>query len=255
MLELAVDPTARPVEVTWVFYAREEIARAESGLRELIELRPDLVSADVAVLAEPTGGSVEAGCQGSMRIGVTLRGRRAHTARPFMGVNAIHRAGALIQRVAGYLPRVAAVDGITFTEQLQVVKVEGGVAANVVPDEARVTLNHRVAPDRDRESAWASVLSFLSDVIDDGDDVVLEDWAPAAPPSLDSPDLARLVTLSGGNVRGKVGWTDVATFHESGIPAANFGAGDPTLAHHPDEAVSESELDDFATVLRQWLAG
>ena len=254
MLELAKEATTRSAEITWVFYAREEIARAESGLTEIYELRPDLMVGDVAILAEPTGGAVEAGCQGSMRVEITLYGRRAHTSRPFTGSNAIHRAGSLIERVASYVPRSVEIDGVTFTEQLQVVNVAGGVASNVVPDEVRVVLNHRVAPDRTRAQAETSLRGLLEDCLYDGDLFDVTDFAPPTPPSLDDPRLQRLVELTGETARAKVGWTDVATFYERGVPATNFGAGDPLLAHRSDEYVTRSELDTFAATLKAWLA-
>ena len=253
MLELALEATPRPIEVTWVFYAREEIARSESGLVEVAELRPDLLAADVAVLGEPTDGAVEAGCQGSMRVAITLRGERAHTARPHRGRNAIHRLAGLLERVAGYEPRVVEIDGVTYVEQLQAVAVEGGVASNVVPDVARVVLNHRVAPDRDRASAQAWLTSYLDDVVEDTDQIEFLDWAPPAAPSLSNERLGALVALSGREVSAKVGWTDVATFTERGVPATNFGVGDPLLAHTNGEVVSEAQLDEYARVLGAWL--
>src|SRR6202522_1124765 len=148
MLDLATTTPAPSLDLTWCFYACEEVGRAESGLRALWQQRPDLLTGDAAILGEPTGAVVEAGCQGTMRVRVTLRGVRAHTARPFTGRNAIHRVAPLLQRVADWPGRAVVLDGCTYAEQLQAVAVEGGVAANVVPDEARVTLNHRYAPDR-----------------------------------------------------------------------------------------------------------
>ena len=250
MLELAKDTSKRTFDITWVFYAREEIARSESGLLEIAQLRPDLLQADAAIVAEPTGGAVEAGCQGTLRLGLTVQGLRAHTARPFTGRNAIHRLGAAINQVAQYEPRVAVVDGIAFTEQLQVVSVGGGIAPNVVPDSATLVLNHRVAPDRSRDQAVSAVREYLGDLLEDEDVLEVLDWAPAAPPSLTHPVIQSLVAASGQPARAKVGWTDVATLHEMGIPATNFGAGDPLLAHRSDEFVTESELSDFATTLR-----
>ena len=253
MLELATYPAPRSVEVTWVFYAREEIARTQSGLLEIAELRPDLLDADAAVLGEPTGGVVEAGCQGTLRMRIEVRGARAHTARPFTGRNAIHRIGKLIERVADYTPRHAMIDGVTYVEQLQVVEVSGGVAANVVPDSATCTLNHRVAPDRTLDAAVESLRTFLGEALEEGDHFDVADWAPPSPPSMDSERLKALVALTHRPVRAKVGWTDVATFHGMGIPAANFGAGDPLLAHRGDEFVTLQELDEFAVVLGKWL--
>jgi len=253
MLELALDPTPTSVEVTWIFYAREEISRSESGLMEILELRPDLLLGDAAVLGEPTNGFVEAGCQGTLRVNVVVRGKRAHTSRPFTGRNAIHRAGDVILRVASYEPRVAEIDGVKYTEQLQAVGVDGGVAPNVVPDSATVTLNHRVAPDRTKDEAASWLREFLGEFIEEGDDFIVADWAPSAPPSLNNVRLESLVRLTGSPALGKVGWTDVATFQELNIPATNFGAGDPLLAHRSDEFVTLAQLDEFARVLRSWL--
>jgi succinyl-diaminopimelate desuccinylase len=253
MLELASTPTPRSVEVTWVFYAREEISRSDSGLLEIAELRPELLDADAAILAEPTNGRVEAGCQGTLRVSVEMSGARAHTARPFTGRNAIHRLGDVITKVASYEPRTAVIDGIEFTEQLQVVDISGGVAPNVVPDRALCTLNHRVAPDRSKDEAFEWLTVFLGDVTDDGDDIRLIDWAPSSPPLMSNERLASLVALTNEAPEGKVGWTDVATFAELKIPATNFGAGDPLLAHRSDEFVTLSQLDWFAEVLSAWL--
>lgn len=254
MLAVARDESPRASEVTWIFYAREEIARSESGLSELVELRPELVQGDVAILGEPSGGRVEAGCQGTLRVQVVLAGARAHTARPFTGRNAIHRLGAVIARIASYVPRVVDIDGVRYTEQLQVVAVEGGIAPNVVPDRASLTINHRVAPDRTVEDATAWLGEFLGDVLEPDDSLSVRDWAPSAPPLLANERLSELVALTGQAPEGKVGWTDVATFFELGIPAANFGAGDPLLAHRSDEFVTAAELDKFEQVLRAWLA-
>jgi succinyl-diaminopimelate desuccinylase len=254
MVELALDQTPRSKEVTWIFYAREEIAHSESGLLEIAELRPDLLQGEVAILAEPTGGVVEAGCQGTLRVRIGLKGNRAHTARPFTGRNAIHRMAAVISRVASYEPRTIEIEGVRYTEQLQSVGVGGGVAPNVVPDVATLTLNHRVAPDRTKDDAASWLREFLGALIEKNDDLVVEDWAPGALPSLTNDRLGALVLLTERPAEGKVGWTDVATFQGLGIPATNFGAGDPLLAHRSDEFVTLAQLDEFARVLGSWLA-
>ena len=245
MLELATTVREPTVDVTWCFYAREEIGRADSGLLELWEQRPDLLAGDAAILGEPTCALVEAGCQGTMRVRVTLRGVRAHTARPFTGRNAIHRLVPLLQRVADWPGREVVLDGCTYAEQLQVVAIDGGVAANVVPDEATVTLNHRYAPDRGAAAAGSFLLELLDGTWDagGGDTWEVLDTGDGAPPSLGHPLLHALVEKSGAAPRAKVGWTDVASFWEHGVPAANFGPGDPLLAHHPDERVSAEQLE------------
>ncbi|HEY1989333.1 MAG TPA: succinyl-diaminopimelate desuccinylase [Acidimicrobiales bacterium] len=237
------------VDVTWCFYAREEVARSDSGLEELWQQRPDLLAADAAILGEPTGGVVEAGCQGTMRIRVVMAGERAHTARPFTGRNAIHRLGPALDAIAAYPVRRVVIDGCEYAEQLQAVLVEGGVASNVVPDQAMVTINHRFAPDRDAAEAEASVRALLEGLLEPGDSWEMVEAAPGAPPSLGDPHLARLVAATGAAPRAKVGWTDVASFAAHGIPATNFGPGDPLLAHTPGEHVSLDELDHAAAVL------
>jgi succinyl-diaminopimelate desuccinylase len=251
MLDLAATVPEPAVDLTWCFYAREEIDRDQSGLLELWDTRPELLEGDAAVLGEPTSALVEAGCQGTMRVRITLRGVRAHTARPFTGRNAIHRLVPLLQSVAGWEGRDVTLDGCTYAEQLQVVAVRGGVASNVVPDEAVVTLNHRYAPDRGRADAE----SFLHHLLDaalqpeQGDTWELLDAGDGAPPSLDHPLLKTLVDNSGQPPKAKVGWTDVASFWEHGVPAANFGPGDPLLAHHPEERVSAAQLERARAVL------
>jgi succinyl-diaminopimelate desuccinylase len=252
MLEVATIVRAPAVDVTWCFYAREEIGRDDSGLLELWQQRPDLLDADAAVLGEPTNALVEAGCQGTMRVRLTLRGVRAHTARPFTGRNAIHRMAPVLQAVAAWPGRDVVIDGCTYAEQLQAVAIDGGVAANVVPDEASVTLNHRYAPDRHMAEAEAFLHELLDPTLelDAGDSWELLDAADGAPPSLDHPLLKALVERSGAAPRAKVGWTDVASFWEHGVPAANFGPGDPLLAHHPDERVTAAALEQTRAVLR-----
>jgi succinyl-diaminopimelate desuccinylase len=251
MLDLAAAVREPAVDVTWCFYAREELGRADSGLLELWLQRPDLLAGDAAILGEPTSALVEAGCQGTMRVRITLRGVRAHTARPFTGRNAIHRVAPLLQRVADWPGREVVLDGCTYAEQLQAVAVEGGVAGNVVPDEATVTLNHRYAPDRGAVEAEAFLHSLLDATWEPeaGDTWELLDAGDGAPPSLGHPLLKSLVEKSGAPPRAKVGWTDVASFWEHGVPAANFGPGDPLLAHHPDERISAAQLERARDVL------
>lgn len=250
MLELARTVRTPAVDVTWVFYAREEVAAVHSGLGELIETRPDLLAGDLAILGEPTDATVEAGCQGTLRVEVTLAGARSHPARPWMGRNAVHRLGEVLVAVAAVPERRPVLAGCEYREALQALKVEGGVAGNVVPDRAVVTLNHRFAPDRDIEAATAYVRSVVAPFLEEGDTFEVVDAAPAAAPAVDHPLLARVIAEHGLEVRAKLGWTDVARFAALGVPAANLGPGDSTLAHTPDEHVDRASIERCHEVLR-----
>jgi succinyl-diaminopimelate desuccinylase len=244
LLDLARTVTAPAVDVTFLFYTCEEVERRFNGLNTLVSENPGILAADAAVLAEPTGGIVEAGCQGTMKVEVTLTGRRAHTARPWAGVNAVHRLAPVLRALESYVPRRVVLDGCEYIEQFQAVGVRGGVAGNVVPDEAVITINHRFAPDRGLAEAEADVHRLLDDSLDReaGDRMVVLDAVAGAVPGLDHPLLSGLVRATGQPPRAKLGWTDVATVSATGVPAANFGPGDPLLCHTPDENVSRAEL-------------
>lgn len=253
MLDLARTVTAPAVDVTWVFYAREEVAAEHSGLQELVDARPDLLAGDLAILGEPTSGAVEAGCQGTLRVEVAMAGVRSHPARPWMGRNAIHRLGPVIDAVAAAPLRRPVVGGCEYREALQALAVEGGVAGNVVPDRATLTVNHRFAPDRDVEAATDFVRSVVSPHLDDGDTFTVVDAAPAAAPATDHPLLARVIEDHGLEVRAKLGWTDVARFAAIGVPAANIGPGEATLAHMADERIEREPLERCRAALRDLL--
>jgi succinyl-diaminopimelate desuccinylase len=203
----------------------------------------------VALLGEPTDGVIEAGCQGTMRVELTMAGERAHTARPWMGRNAIHRLGRVLAHVEAFPERRPVLDGCEYREALQAVRVEGGVAGNVVPDRASVVLNHRFAPDRDEAAAEAWLRGYLAPLLDDGDELVVPDSAPSAAPGLTHPLLRALIERNSLEVRAKLGWTDVARFAAAGIPAANFGPGDPLLAHTHDERIARAPLEQCFAML------
>ena len=251
-LELATTVAEPVVDVSWVFYACEEIAHEHNGLPALAAARPELLAGDAAVLGEPTGATVEAGCQGSLRVEVVLVGERAHTARPWTGRNAVHRLAPLLERVAAYRERRPVLDGCEFREALQAVLVDGGVAGNVVPDRARLHLNHRFAPDRSADDALAHVRDVLGDAVDEGagDEVLVVDVALPAPPRLDHPLLQVLSARVGAPPRAKLGWTDVSFFAERGVPALNYGPGDATVAHTAHEHVERTQLEAVFEVLR-----
>ena len=253
MLELARTIPTPAVDVTYVFYAREEIDAASSGLGELFTERPDLLVGDAAVIGEPTAAAIEAGCQGTMHIEVELTGRRAHSARPWMGRNAVHRLGQLLALVDAMPERRPVLQGCEYREALQAVAVEGGVARNVVPDRAQVTLNHRFAPDRTPDEAEAAVRALLDPVLDDGDRFERVEVADGAPPALDHPLLASLAGRHDLEIRAKLGWTDVARFARAGVPAVNLGPGDATFAHRADEHIERDYLDATWFVLADLL--
>ena len=253
LLELALNVRRPIVDVTYIFYAREEVDSVHSGLREVAAASPEMLEADVALLLEPTGGIVEAGCQGTMRISVRLTGERAHTARGWMGRNAIHRQGALLSVIDGYEPRRPVISGCEFREGLQAVRIEGGVAGNVVPDEAVLTINHRFAPDRTSEQAEEHVRAVIGPALESGDEVEVVDVAPPADPGLDHPLLKAVVRNSGAAPRAKLGWTDAAFFAARGVPASNFGPGDPLLAHTSHEQLHRDSLHKVYRVLEDLL--
>lgn len=257
LCELAVTERMPAVDVTYVLYECEEVDQRHNGLARLGDLRPDLLHADAAILAEPTGGRVEAGCQGTVRVAVTLGGERAHTARPWMGVNAVHRLAPVVSIVAAYEERRPVIDGCEYRESLQAVAVDGAVAGNVVPDRARLVLNHRFAPDRDADEAIAWLRGLLAPALDAarGDGIEVESVSHPAPPALEHPLLAGLVERSGLAPRAKLGWTDVAYFSALGVPATNFGPGDPVLAHTASERVARDELESAYGTLRSLLRG
>ncbi len=235
-------------DVTWVFYDHEEVEGWRNGLGRLTRDHPDWVAGDFAVLCEPTGGAVEGGCQGTMRIDITIPGVAAHSARAWMGHNAIHDAGHVLTRLQAYDAREVEVEGLVYREGLSAVGIRGGIAGNVVPDLCVVSVNYRFAPDKSVEDAEA----HLRDVFT-GFDVIVTDAAPGAHPGLDHPAAAAFVAVIGREPRAKYGWTDVSRFSALGIPAVNYGPGDPSLAHRDDEHVPAVQIYECERVLREWL--
>ena len=253
LLELGRRVRSPAVDVTYVFYACEEVGMEHNGLRVLAADRAELLDADVALLGEPTNGAVEAGCQGTLRVKVTLEGERAHTARAWMGKNAIHRLVDVLEVLRDYEPRRPTIAGCVFHEALQAVSVDGGVAGNVVPDRVELLVNHRFAPDRTPAEAEAHVREVLGVVLTMADSIELTDMAPPAEPGLDDPLLRALVERNSLPIRAKLGWTDVAFFAERGVPASNFGPGDPTLAHTAQEHLDRSSLESTYAALQNLL--
>jgi succinyl-diaminopimelate desuccinylase len=237
-------------DVTYVFYEAEEIEAVHNGLGKIAGQRPELLEADFAILMEPSDGGIEAGCQGTVRVDVRTSGERAHSARSWKGVNAIHKAAEVLDRLNRYDARRPVIDGLEFHEGLNAVLISGGVATNVIPDECVVSVNYRFAPDRSEAEALEFVREFF-----DGFDVTVTDSAPGALPGLDVPAAKAFVESVGGEVKPKFGWTDVARFTGLGVPAVNFGPGDPSFAHKQDEHVPIAQIERCEQVLRNWLAG
>jgi succinyl-diaminopimelate desuccinylase len=236
-------------DLTYLFYEAEEIDSQFNGLRLVAEQRPEWLTADFAVLLEPTYGVVEAGCQGTLRVQIRTVGKRAHTARAWRGINAIHAMGEVLQRLADYRPRRVTIDGCTYREGLNAVRISGGVAGNVVPDECLIEVNLRFAPDRSEDQALAHVQEVF-----EGFEIEVTDSAPGALPGLTAQPAREFLAAVGEAPAAKLGWTDVARFAGLGIPALNYGPGDPLLAHAPDEHVEIGKIRDGAATLHRWLA-
>ncbi|SEP52675.1 succinyl-diaminopimelate desuccinylase [Amycolatopsis saalfeldensis] len=235
-------------DVTFVFYDNEEVEAVKNGLGRIERELPEWLAGDLAIVGEPSNGVIEAGCQGTLRVEVRKSGTRAHTARAWMGENAIHALSEPLRRLAEYSPRVVDIDGLTYREGLQATGISGGVAGNVVPDAAVLTVNHRFAPDRSPAQAEAHVREVF-----DGHDVSLVDMSPGALPGLSAPAAAELVAAAGGRAAAKLGWTDVARFAARGMASVNFGPGNPTLAHTQQENVRVAEIRQVTDVLRKFL--
>ncbi|HET9996077.1 MAG TPA: succinyl-diaminopimelate desuccinylase [Nocardioides sp.] len=248
MLKLAATVPAPNRDLTFLFYEAEEIESEFNGLHLLAQSNPDLLLADFAILMEPSDAVIEAGCQGTLRVDVTTRGERAHSARSWKGVNAIHEAGAVLDRLNSYEARRPVIDGLEYHEGLNAVFINGGVAGNVLPDVCTVQVNHRFAPDRSEAEAAAYVREFFA-----GFEVELTDTAPGALPGLDRPAAKDFVEAVGGEVNPKFGWTDVARFSALGVPAVNYGPGDPMLAHKQEEFVPVEQVLRCESVLTAWL--
>jgi succinyl-diaminopimelate desuccinylase len=248
-LALAAELTAPNRDVTYVFYDHEEVEASLSGLGRLQRSYPDWLAADFAVLLEPTNGTVEGGCNGTMRFHATTTGRAAHSARAWMGENAIHAAAEILARLRDHEPATVSVEGLEYRESLNAVKIWGGTAGNVIPDSATVEINYRFAPDKGIEEAEAYVRQLL-----DGFDLVRTDAASGARPGLDRPAAASFVAAVGAEPKPKYGWTDVARFSELGIPAVNFGPGDALLAHTDNEHVHADAVRACLGALRSWLS-
>ncbi len=247
-LKLAATINEPNVDVTWVFYDHEEVEASLNGLGRIARTRPELLEAQFAVLCEPSSAQVEGGCNGTMRVDVRTSGVKAHSARPWMGENAIHKAAEVLTRLANNEPAEVEVDGLVYRESLNAVLIGGGIATNVIPDALVITVNYRFAPSKSAADAEAYLREFFA-----GFELDVIDSAEGARPGLDLPEAAAFVAATGGTPKPKYGWTDVARFSALGIPAVNFGPGDPNKAHADDENVPVSQIYACESALRAWL--
>jgi succinyl-diaminopimelate desuccinylase len=248
MLHLAATVAAPAHDLTFVFYDCEEIDAAHNGLGRIERELPEWLAGDLAIVCEPSNAVVEAGCQGTMRVELRTSGRRAHTARAWMGSNAIHALGNALRVLEDYQPRVVEIDGCLYREGLQAVRIAGGVQGNVVPDEAVLAVNFRFAPDRSAEQAEEHLRQVFAAY-----SVAVVDCAVGAMPGLSAPAAQELIAAAGGEPVAKLGWTDVARFAAMGLPAVNFGPGDPSLAHTKEEHVPVAQIRRCAEVLAAFL--
>lgn len=248
-LVLAAELADPRVDITWMWYDNEEVDSELNGLTRLSRTRPDLFEADFAILGEPSNGTVEGGCNGTLRAVVRTHGIRAHSARAWVGDNAIHHAGRVLTRLTEYRPREVPVEGLVYREGLNAVRVGGGVASNVIPDLCEVEVNYRFAPSRSGEEAAEHIRNVF-----EGFEVEIVDVAEGARPGLDAPLAQEFLAAVGADPRPKYGWTDVARFSAMGVPAVNYGPGDPHLAHHDDERVPIAQIEGVERGLRAWLA-
>ncbi|MCI2959212.1 succinyl-diaminopimelate desuccinylase [Agromyces atrinae] len=249
-LKLAAELTDPVVDITWMWYDHEEVSADLNGLGRLADHRPDLFAGDFAILGEPSNGQVEGGCNGNVRVELRAYGTRAHSARAWVGDNAIHKVAPILERLAAYEPQTVEVEGLDYRESLSAVGISGGIAGNVIPDEAMVHVNYRFAPSK----SVADALDHLNELFPEYECTVV-DRAEGARPGLDDPLAQQFVAAVGAEPRPKYGWTDVARFSALGIPAVNFGPGDPLKAHADDERVDVRQITHCEASLRAWLTG
>jgi succinyl-diaminopimelate desuccinylase len=247
-LKLAATIAEPNRDVTWIFYDHEEVESSKNGLGRLAKNHPDLLRASFAILCEPTSAQVEGGCNGTMRVELRFSGLKAHSARPWMGKNAIHAVAEALQILSSYQPAEVSVDGLVYRESLSAVLINGGIATNVIPDQCTVSVNYRFAPSKSATDAEAHLREIFPGV-----EMVVVDVAEGARPGLDQPEAASFVAATKTTPKPKYGWTDVARFSALGIPAVNFGPGDPSKAHADDEAVPVSQIYACESALRAWL--
>jgi succinyl-diaminopimelate desuccinylase len=251
MVALLEDESVRngPFDVIGVFYDAEEGPAAGNGLERVLDEAPLLLASEFAVVMEPTDGELQLGCQGTINARVEFHGVSAHSARPWLGENAITKAGSWLAVMHERGWRDVEVAGLTFKETFAVTLADGGVAANMIPPRFVLNLNHRYPPDRSVEEAEAMVREACAAA----DSVEIVDRAMAAPIPEDNPHLGRLRGLV-STVSAKTAWTDVARLAARGLPAVNYGPGEVAQAHKQDESAPAATLEQCFGVMKEFLA-
>jgi len=242
---------AKGVDLTFVFYAREEGPFAENELGPVLELDPELKEVQLAVCLEPSDNKLSLGASGSIHARLVFEGKTAHSARPWQGVNAIHRAGAFLAELDALAPREVTIEGLLYRSVFSVTTASGGRGRNIIPDRFEMNLNHRFSPDRTLAQAQADVVALV------GGRALIEwlDLSPSAPPFADHPLVVALRDAGVFAVEPKQAWTDVARFAAVGIPAVNFGPGDNAQAHQKNEFTSIVKLVTGREIVARWLSG
>lgn len=252
MIDLLEDETFEPVhEVVYVFYAGEEGPADHNELGRVLDACPWLTAAELSIVLEPTDGNLEIGCNGVINADVVFRGKSAHSARPWLGENAVTKAGEWLARLHAREPELVDIDGLEYREVFSVTRAEGGIASNIIPPEFRVNLNYRFPPIYDLEQAAARLRSVAANA----DEVVLKDRAPAGGAAPENPHVRRLEAIAGGKRQAKQGWTDVARLTARGAVAVNYGPGVVAQAHQVGEYVPIDNLVAAYDVVRRYLAG
>ena len=249
MLKLASELVNPRYDISWIFYDNEEVDSSKNGLGRLAQNHPELLKGEFAILCEPTSALVEGGCNGTLRALIRTKGVKAHSARPWMGENAIHKATPILQKLSAFEPQTIAVDGLEYRESLNAVSIKAGIAGNVIPDLCEVEINYRFAPSKNAQAAKAQIEDLFS-----GFEIEFVDVAEGARPGLDTELARQFLAATATTARPKYGWTDVARFSALGIPAINFGPGDPSLAHADNENLPVGHLFDVEKGLRSWLS-
>ena len=250
MFDIAERSERPRLDLTLVFYAREEGPYAENELGRVLEEDAEVTRADVAIALEPSDNKLQLGCGGSLHATVTFNGRTAHSARPWQGENAVHKAAGLLARLGAIEPRSEVVDGLEWKSVVSATLASGGRARNVIPDRFELNLNHRFGPQTSIDAAKSYVESLVAGEAD----VRFTDLSPSAPPNRHHPYIAALAESGVLAIEPKQAWTDVARFHAAGVPAANFGPGTQAQAHQRNEWTLIEGLATGRDILARWLA-